>query len=126
MNPSADLSYELAEARRRLTELEAIEAERAHAARVQEALYRIAELASASGDMQEFYRATHEVVGELMNANNFFIALYDEERQLISWPYFVDERAAEYDLPQPDQWEAFGEGRARGQPHTSSEPARRN
>jgi PAS domain S-box-containing protein len=114
MNPSADLSYELAEARRRLTELEAIEAERAHAARVQEALYRIAELASASGDMQEFYRATHEVVGELMNANNFFIALYDEERQLISWPYFVDERAAEYDLPQPDQWEAFGEGRARG------------
>ena len=37
--------------------------------------------------MQEFYRAMHAVVGELMSANNFFIALYDEERQLINWPY---------------------------------------
>ena len=34
--------------------------------------------------MQEFYRAIHEVVGELMYANNFYIALYDEERQLIN------------------------------------------
>ncbi len=44
------------------------EAERAHAAKVQDALYRIAELASAAQDMQEFYRAIHEVVGELMYA----------------------------------------------------------
>ena len=42
-------------------------------------------------DMQEFYRAIHEIVGELMYASNFFIALYDEERQLINWPYYVDE-----------------------------------
>ena len=51
---------------------------------MQDALYRIAELASAAQDMQEFYRAIHEVVGELMDAENFFIALYDEERQLIN------------------------------------------
>jgi hypothetical protein len=54
---------------------------------VQSALYRIAELASAAQDMQEFYGAIHAVVGELMNATNFYIALYDDERQLISWPY---------------------------------------
>jgi len=114
MSPSADLSSELAEARRRLAELEAVEAEHAHAAKVQDALYRIAELASAAQDMQEFYAAIHGVVGELMDARNFFIALYDEERQLISWPYFVDEREAEYNLPAPNQGEALGEGSARG------------
>jgi PAS domain S-box-containing protein len=112
MNPSADLSSELAEARRRLAELEAVEADHAHAAKVQDALYRIAELASAAQDMQEFYRAVHGVVGELMEARNLFIALYDEERQLISWPYIADEM--DYDMPDPSQWLEFGQGAARG------------
>jgi len=80
--------------------------------KVQGALYRIAELASAAQDMQEFYRAIHEVVGELMDARNFYIALYDEERQRINWPYYVDEK--EYDRPDPNQWVEFGSGWARG------------
>ena len=84
-------SPELAEAQRRLAELEIAEVERRHAEKVQAALYRIAELASAAQDMQEFYRAVHAVVGELMSAKNLFIALYDAERELISWPYYVDE-----------------------------------
>jgi PAS domain S-box-containing protein len=79
---------------------------------VQAALYRIAELASSAQDMQEFYRAVHAVVGALMYANNIFIALYDEVRQLINWPYYVDE--VDLDLPDPNQWDAFGIGNARG------------
>ena len=102
MSPAADGSSELAEARRRLAQLEAVEAERAHAAKVQEALYRIAELASAARDLQEFYRAIHVVVAELMYASNLYIALYDEERRLISWPYFVDE--VDPDVPDPNRW----------------------
>ena len=90
-----------------------VEAERAHAAKVQDALYRIAELASAAQDMQEFYRAIHEIVGELMEARCLFIALYDEERGLISWPYDIDpfdpNSAAD-----PNQWFEFGKGDARG------------
>ena len=74
--------------------------------RVQQALYRIAELASAAEDMQEFYRAVHEVVGELMDASNFFIALYDEDRRRFSWPYYVDE--LDTDIPDPNQWHEFG------------------
>ena len=82
------------------------------AAKVQSGLYRIAELASAAQDMQEFYRAVHAVIGELMDARNFFIALYDEERELISWPYYVDE--VDLDVPDPNRWDAFGTGNARG------------
>jgi PAS domain S-box-containing protein len=87
-------------------------AEQARAAKVQDALYRIAELASAAQDMQEFYGAIHEIVGELMYAKNLFIALYDEERQLINWAYSADER--DEDRPSPSEWLAFGEERARG------------
>jgi PAS domain S-box-containing protein len=112
MTPGGEPPSELAEARRRLAELEAAETERARAEKVQAALYRIAKLASAAQDMQEFYRAVHAVVGELMYANNLFIALYDEDRQLISWPYFVDE--VDLDVPDPNQWYAFGEGDAKG------------
>ena len=82
------------------------------AERVQAALYRIAELASSARDMQEFYREVHAVVGGLMYANNFFIALYDDERQLINFPYYVDE--LDPDIPDPSRWDAFGEGEAKG------------
>jgi PAS domain S-box-containing protein len=89
-----------------------LSSERQRVEKVQSALYRIAELASAAQDMEEFYRAVHAVVGELMSAKNFYIALYDEDRQLISWPYYVDE--LDRDLPDPNDWDAFGEGHARG------------
>jgi PAS domain S-box-containing protein len=82
------------------------------AAKVQDALYRIAELAGAARDLQEFYREVHTIVGELMYAENFFISLYDEERQLISFPYYIDE--IDDDIPDPNVWDAFGEGNARG------------
>jgi GAF domain-containing protein len=89
-----------------------VEAERAHAAKVQDALYRIAELASAAQDMQEFFGAVHEVVGELMDARNLYIALYDDERQLINYPYWADE--LDTDWPEPNEWVEFGERQARG------------
>jgi PAS domain S-box-containing protein len=112
MTPELDLSSALAEARIRLAELEAAEAGRQRGEKVQAALYRIAELASAAQDMQEFYRAVHAIVGELMYAKNFFIALYDEERQLISWPYWEDE--VDVDWPDVDTWVDFGSRQARG------------
>ncbi|HZY45556.1 MAG TPA: GAF domain-containing protein, partial [Anaerolineae bacterium] len=61
-------------------------------AQVQAALYAIASAASSVQDMQEFYAAMHRIVGQLMYAKNFFIALYDEPSDLLSFPYFVDEK----------------------------------
>ena len=79
---------------------------------VQHALYRIAELASTAQDLHEFYRAVHAVIGELMYARNFFIALYDEARQLINWPYWTDE--VDVDWPDASTWVEFGSREARG------------
>jgi hypothetical protein len=58
---------------------------------VQLATYRISEAAHATRSLYELFGAIHEIVGELMPAKNFYIALYDHATQLLSFPYFVDE-----------------------------------
>jgi len=55
------------------------------------ALLRIAEKASSPEDLQQFYGAIHNIVAELMYARNFYVALYDAQTQLLSFPYFVDD-----------------------------------
>ncbi len=57
------------------------------------ALYRIAEKTTSSKDLQQLYAALHSIVGELMYAPNFYIALYDPARQVLTFPYFVDEKS---------------------------------
>ncbi|HZE26368.1 MAG TPA: PAS domain S-box protein [Terriglobales bacterium] len=55
------------------------------------ALCRIAERTSSAEDLQGFYASIHNIVDELMNARNFYIALYDPATKLLSFPHFVDE-----------------------------------
>ena len=70
------------------------------AERLQRALYAIAEQASAEYDMPEMMRSLHSIVGTLMYAENFYIALYDAETDTIRFPYYVD--SVDTDPPPPD------------------------
>jgi len=65
--------------------------ERKRAEQLQSALYRISEQASAAEDLPQFFASLHAIVGELMFARNFYIALYDATSDFLSFPYFVDE-----------------------------------
>jgi len=56
------------------------------------ALYAIAARSQSAEDLQQFFAAIHNIVGLLMNARNFYVALYDPQSQLLSFPYFVDEQ----------------------------------
>ena len=107
-----ELDDEIRALRERVSELETFEGDRERAERVQSALYRIAETASAAQDMQAFYAEMHRIVGELMYADNFYIVLYDEERQAMNWPFYVD--TVEEGWPDPNVWETMGTGDARG------------
>lgn len=60
--------------------------------RLQAALFRIAELANATESLDNFYAAVHRVIGGLLYARNFFIALLDDERKQLTFPYSVDEQ----------------------------------
>jgi diguanylate cyclase (GGDEF)-like protein len=66
-------------------------AERERSEKLQAALFRIAELAGSTASLEDFYRAVHGVVGELLNARNFYIALLSEDGTRLSFPYSVDE-----------------------------------
>ena len=103
---------ELGELRARVAELEALEVERRRSVAVQDALFRIADAASAARDMTAFYATMHGIVGELMYAENFYIALYDEERRLLNFAYEVDTVDP---LPaDPAEWFPMGTGFATG------------
>ncbi|MCP4544546.1 MAG: GAF domain-containing protein [Chloroflexi bacterium] len=85
------LVEELITLRQRVTELEATETERSQAEKVQAALYRIASAASDTAEIAEVYATMHRIVGELLQTQVFFIALYDETTDIVSFPYQYDE-----------------------------------
>jgi diguanylate cyclase (GGDEF)-like protein len=80
-------TQELAAANRGLQQ-EVLERQRAE--RLQATLFHLAQLATADIDENEFYEHTHAVVGELINAENFFIALLSDDRKNLVFPYYVD------------------------------------
>ena len=80
-------TVELADANQVL-QLEIVERQRAE--RLQAALFQIAQLATADISQTEFYRCVHGVVGELINAQNFFIGLLSEDGIALEFPYYVD------------------------------------
>ena len=69
--------------------------ERKWAEKVQAAIYKISQAANAAESLPELYRLIHSILSELMPVDNFFIALSDNQTELISFPYFMDQ----YDPP---------------------------
>lgn len=59
--------------------------------KIQEALYKISETSHSSKDLQDIFFRIHTIIGELIPATNLFIALYDSDSGLVSFPYYVDE-----------------------------------
>jgi PAS domain S-box-containing protein len=60
-------------------------------------IYKIAQSTITSKDLDELFQSIHAVLLDLMSAENFFIALYDDKADTVSFPYFVDK----YDPPPP-------------------------
>ena len=65
--------------------------ERRRSEELQSALYRIAEVSTTSHDLTALYPAIHAIVADLLDAKNFYIALFDEAANWLTFPYFVDE-----------------------------------
>jgi diguanylate cyclase (GGDEF)-like protein len=83
----ADRTHELAEAN---AQLQAQIAERERAAHLQATLYRIAALANNQESDEDFYRSIHQAVGELIDAESFYIALVSDDGATLHFPYSVD------------------------------------
>jgi diguanylate cyclase (GGDEF)-like protein len=62
-----------------------------HSESMQKSLFNISELASSINELSSLYPAIHQIVGDLMPARNFYVALYEEEQAIIDFAYFIDE-----------------------------------
>jgi len=58
---------------------------------IQAALFQITELVSTTESLDEFFYSVHQVIKRLMYAENEYIALLNEDREQIEFPYFVDQ-----------------------------------
>jgi hypothetical protein len=61
-----------------------------HTERVQRALFAITEMAAEEQDRAAMLKGLHGIVGRLMYAENFYIALLDHEHQTVEFIYFAD------------------------------------
>lgn len=60
--------------------------------KIQKSIYRISEEASSAKSLDGLYPIIHNIINDLIPANNFYIALYDEKTGIVSFPYFTDEK----------------------------------
>lgn len=66
---------------------------------LQKSVYDIARLTSTSFSLNRIFTIIHKIISDLINIDNFYIALFDEEKQEVSFPYFVD--SADNQTPKP-------------------------
>jgi len=61
------------------------------AKRIEKALFDLAQAGLLSPALNDLFTRVHQIVSDLMPAQNFYIALYDTGRDQLSFPYFVDQ-----------------------------------
>ncbi len=59
---------------------------------MQKVLYNISQAANSSISLKQFYKAIHKELSFIIDTTNFYIALVDEKKDKIYFPYCVDEK----------------------------------
>jgi diguanylate cyclase (GGDEF)-like protein len=76
---------------------------------LQESLFKISELTNdATLQIDEFYSMVHNIVGQLINAQNFYIAKYDQKSKILSFVYYLDQNSENTEID--SQPRTFGNG----------------
>jgi len=66
--------------------------ERKKVEKIQKSLFNITNAANTTDNIQDLYSKIKESLEDVINTTNLFIALYDEKTDMISLPFFVDEK----------------------------------
>ncbi len=65
--------------------------ERKQAEKIQEMIYRILRASESSTRLIDLFHSIHQIIQDVKPAKNFYIALHDRTKNLLTFPYFVDE-----------------------------------
>jgi len=66
--------------------------DRVFANEINRAMFQISNAVNRANSTDELFQAIHVSLRRVMDVSNFFIALYDDEADTISFPYFVDSK----------------------------------
>lgn len=77
--------------------------ERRRAERLQKSLFDIAQLASSSTENPDFYAQLHNIIRHLIPANNCYIALLNEAKTHLSFPFYVSQLGLQHPGSRPLQ-----------------------
>ena len=66
--------------------------ERKRAEETKKVLYNIAHAICTTKTLDELYKTIHLQLGKIIDATNFYVALYDKENETILFPYHIDEK----------------------------------
>lgn len=59
--------------------------------KIQETLLKITQAATSTKDIKTLLKQLHKDLAQLINADNFYVALYDEDADAYSFPHYADE-----------------------------------
>lgn len=68
---------------------------------LEKALYQISRAVIDNENLDDLYRSIHRSLGDVLPVENLFIAIYDKESNLLSFPYMVDEYDEPYETAPP-------------------------
>ncbi|GIU49025.1 bifunctional diguanylate cyclase/phosphodiesterase [Shewanella sp. KT0246] len=77
--------------------------ERVKAEKLQESLFQIADLSASNISGQDFYPQIHQVISQLLPADNCFISLVHKASKTLSFPFYVSQLSGEPPKPRAMQ-----------------------
>jgi len=69
--------------------------------KLEKALYQISHAVINNENLDDLYSSIHRSLADVLPVENLFIALYDQQKNLLSFPYFVDEFDEPYETARP-------------------------
>ena len=62
------------------------------AEKINRVLFRITNAVNTTSDLNQLYASIHQILSQVIDGTNFFIALYDSGKRTLNFPYFRDEK----------------------------------
>lgn len=91
LDAETELQAELTRYKARAKRLEQVVRSFTATKKLQNALFKIVDLANSSNSLPAFYLELHKIVSDLTLAKNFFIILLHPESDCVSFPYYKDD-----------------------------------
>ncbi|MFQ6678525.1 MAG: PAS domain S-box protein [Fidelibacterota bacterium] len=74
--------------------------EREQSDRMKSAIYQISDSAHRTKNLNSLYKSIYECLQKVLNVTNFYIAVYNDKTELLSFPFLVDEQDSK-PIPKP-------------------------